>query len=67
LIQCKKEKKKLKYAEDVAALRSVPCEESGNWRRILYVKRKGSIEVRQIHADVIELIGEFPVKLLKGD
>jgi len=63
VVQCKKENKKLKYTEDIEGLRNVPCEAS--WRRLLYVKRKGRVEILQVFAESTKLIDEFPTKLLK--
>lgn len=64
-IQCKKEKKKTNYTEDEDKLRKVQAE--AGWEKIMFIKRKGMVEVRKILPQCVEIIDTFPVKVLSVD
>ena len=52
LIQCKKEKKKHNYQEDIQKLRQVPLQTG--WKRLLWIKKKSVIEIHDIDWGTIE-------------
>ena len=63
LVQCKKERKKHSYDEDCIELAGVPA--GKGWRKLLFVKRKGEIEVFRLVGGGKELEETFTVKELK--
>jgi hypothetical protein len=63
LVQCKKERKKQNHDVDCVELMGVPA--GKDWRKLLFVKRDGEIEVFKLTKGGKELEETFTVKELK--
>jgi Holliday junction resolvase len=64
-VQCKKERKKNGlYVKDIQQLSELPI--GVGWRRVLFVKRKGIVDVKVVNKNVARLVGKFTVKEING-